>query len=166
MRVNARFDAEAERQLNYLAETTGLGVSDVLRASVQHYYETLRAQRAGLKHLGQFIGASDSGRADVAGKHKNKLAERWADKSAHDASVPPPPTTRPPPDVAPAVSAPALPETLASPGAAAQAPANAAQAFTVLAAVPLKARSWRLARRGAKRPDGVSSSSGGEGGDE
>ena len=56
MRVNARFDTEAEQQVTYLAEATGMGVSEVLRTSVQHYYDTVRAQRGGLKHLTAFIG--------------------------------------------------------------------------------------------------------------
>ena len=49
MRVNARFEGEAEQQLNYLAEATGQGVSEVLRTSVQHYYDQMRAQRNGLE---------------------------------------------------------------------------------------------------------------------
>jgi hypothetical protein len=56
MRVNARFDGDAEQQLMYLAQATGLGVSEVLRTSVQHYYDQLRAQRGGLSHFAAFVG--------------------------------------------------------------------------------------------------------------
>ncbi|QEA13573.1 hypothetical protein [Comamonas flocculans] len=80
MRVNARFEGDAEQQLNYLAEATGLGVSEVLRTSVQHYYEQLRAQRGGLTHFATFIGKGRSGRSDVAGSYKARLAEGWAAK--------------------------------------------------------------------------------------
>ena len=80
MRVNARFDGEAEQQLNYLAEATGLGVSEVLRASVQQYYQQVRAQRGGLAHFGAFVGQGHSGRADVAGSYKARLAEGWGAK--------------------------------------------------------------------------------------
>ncbi|QXL83233.1 hypothetical protein [Comamonas sp. NLF-1-9] len=80
MRVNARFDGDAEQQLNYLAEATGLGVSEVLRTSVQHYYEQLRAQRGGLTHFAAFIGKGRSGRSDVAGSYKARLAEGWSAK--------------------------------------------------------------------------------------
>ena len=73
MRVNARFDAEAEQQFTYLAEVTGMGVSEVLRTSVQHYHDLVRAQRSGLKHLRAFIGQGDSGRSDVAGSYKARL---------------------------------------------------------------------------------------------
>lgn len=80
MRVNARFEGEAEERLNYLAEVTGMGVSEVLRTSVQHYYEKVRAQRHGLAHFGAFVGQGRSGRSDVAGSYKARLAEGWGDK--------------------------------------------------------------------------------------
>lgn len=88
MRVNARFDEEAERQVAYLAQVTGMGVSEVLRTSVQHYYDTVRAQRSGLRHLGAFIGQGDSGRSDVASTYKDRLAESWAGKYAPPAAAP------------------------------------------------------------------------------
>jgi hypothetical protein len=80
MRVNARFEGDAEQQLNYLAEATGLGVSEVLRASVQHYYDQVRAQRGALAHFAAFVGQGRSGRADVAGSYKARLAEGWGAK--------------------------------------------------------------------------------------
>jgi hypothetical protein len=80
MRVNARFEGEAEQQLNYLAEATGLGVSEVLRTSVQHYYDQMRAQRGGLTHFAAFVGQGRSGRSDVAGSYKARLAEGWGAK--------------------------------------------------------------------------------------
>ena len=86
MRVNARFEGEAEQQLNYLAEATGLGESEVLRASVQQYYQQVRARRGGLAHFGAFVGQGHSGRADVAGSYKARLAEGWGAK--HQARAP------------------------------------------------------------------------------
>ena len=80
MRVNARFEGEAEQQINYLAEVTGTGVSEVLRASVRHYYGQLRAQRNGLTHFAAFIGHGRSGRSDVASSYKARLAEGWGAK--------------------------------------------------------------------------------------
>jgi hypothetical protein len=95
MRVNARFEGEAEQQLNYLAEATGQGVSEVLRASVQHYYEQMRAQRNGLVHFAAFVGRGRSGRGDVAGSYKARLAEGWGAKhqgrapAVHEPAPPP-----------------------------------------------------------------------------
>ncbi len=88
MRVNARFDAEAEQQVTYLAEVTGMGLSEVLRTSVQHYYDTVRAQRSGLKHLSAFIGQGDSGRGDIASTYKARLAEGWQGKHGSPAEPP------------------------------------------------------------------------------
>jgi hypothetical protein len=95
MRVNARFEGDAEQQLSYLAEVTGMGVSEVLRASVQQYYDQMRAQRGGLTHFAAFIGGGRSGRSDIAGSYKAHLAEDWHAKhrghafAGHE-PVPPP----------------------------------------------------------------------------
>jgi hypothetical protein len=94
MRVNARFEGEAEQQINYLAEVTGTGVSEVLRASVKHYYGQLRAQRSGLTHFTAFIGRGRSGRGDIAGNYKARLAESWGAKhqgAVHAVHEPAPP---------------------------------------------------------------------------
>ena len=99
MRVNARFDGDAESQVAYLAEVTGMGVSEVLRTSVQHYYDTVRAQRSGLRHLSAFIGEGDSGRTDVASGYKQPLGDDWrarhhqpvgrAATAVHEPALPP-----------------------------------------------------------------------------
>ena len=95
MRVNARFEGEAEQQLNYLAEATGLGVSEVLRNSVQHYYDQMRAQRVGLTHFAAFVGRGHSGRSDVASSYKERLTESWGAKqqarapAVHEPAPPP-----------------------------------------------------------------------------
>ncbi|MDF1482595.1 hypothetical protein [Extensimonas sp. H3M7-6] len=69
MPVNARFEGEAKQQLNLLAEATGPGVSEVLR-----YDEQVRAQRSGRAHFSTFIGRRRSGRSDIAGSYKTRLA--------------------------------------------------------------------------------------------
>ena len=88
MRVNARFDLDAETQVAYLSQVTGMGVSEVLRASVQHYYDAVRARQTGLKHLSTFIGQGDSGRGDIAGSYKARLAEGWSAKHGRRADAP------------------------------------------------------------------------------
>ncbi|MDQ2926665.1 MAG: ribbon-helix-helix protein, CopG family [Caldimonas sp.] len=75
MRVNARLDDEAAEQINYLTRATGFGVSHVLRESVALYYGHVRAQRAGLIHLGGLIGKGDSGRSDIASDVKRHLGD-------------------------------------------------------------------------------------------
>jgi hypothetical protein len=66
----------------------------VLRASVRHYYDQLRAQRGGLRHFAAFIGRGSSGRGDVAGSYKTRLTEDWGAKhqgallAVHEPTVP------------------------------------------------------------------------------
>ena len=64
MRGNACLEDEAEQQIKYLTEATGLSMGEVLRASVQ---------RSGLGHFPAFIGQNYSGCSDVAGSHKAKM---------------------------------------------------------------------------------------------
>ena len=81
MRVNARLDAETHRQLEYLLEATGSGVSDVLKASLAHYYQKVRAdQRPRLRHLSASIGKVGSGRSDISARAKELLADAIGDK--------------------------------------------------------------------------------------
>lgn len=81
MRVNARLDDETQHQLEYLIEATGAGVSDVLKASLAHYYQKVRAdQRPRLLHLSASIGKVGSGRDDVAARGKELLADAIGDK--------------------------------------------------------------------------------------
>ena len=80
MRVNARLDDESAEQIDYLTRATGLGVSHVLRESVAMYYGHVRAQRAGISHLGPLIGKGDSGRTDIASDAKRHLGESLAAK--------------------------------------------------------------------------------------
>jgi len=83
MRVNARFEGDYERQVEFLTEATGMGVSDVLKASVAHYYQAVRAQRKPkLTHLQAFIGKHSSGRSDVSSRSKELFGEAVASKRA------------------------------------------------------------------------------------
>ena len=83
MRVNARFEGDAEAQIACLAQAAGMGVSDVLSASVQHYCGVVCACRVGLKHLSTFVGQGDSGRSDIAGSYKARRSKGWGDKHCH-----------------------------------------------------------------------------------
>lgn len=44
-RVNARFDHEAEEQVRYIVEHTGMTISEVLKQAVAEYYQRLRRER-------------------------------------------------------------------------------------------------------------------------
>ncbi len=80
MRVNARFVGVAERQVEYLTKATGQSVSEVLRTSIEHYYQELRAQTPGLRHFGRHIGAYRSGQTDTSDRYKDILTQELVDK--------------------------------------------------------------------------------------
>lgn len=74
MRVNARFDEDYAKRMEYLTRATDMGVSEVIKASVLFYYEAVRGQqKPQLTHLSQWIGKADSGRSDVASNYKDLL---------------------------------------------------------------------------------------------
>lgn len=81
MRVSAHLEGEYERQLEFLTEATGLGVSDVLKASVRHYYKVVsEASQPRLVNLRKFIGKQGSGRSDVSTRSRELFAESLASK--------------------------------------------------------------------------------------
>ena len=95
MRINARLDPEAQEQIKYLTETTGRGVSLVVREAVAHYYvhvrererEQIRVPKRLLAMVGK--GQSRDGRTDVASNYKEIIAESIAAKYG----LPPKPKT-------------------------------------------------------------------------
>ncbi len=93
MRVNARLDSESERQLKFLVEETGAGVSDALKASIAYYYESLRAKRApDVSKFRALIGQQGSGRSDVATRTKELFAMGIAEKTGFNVHEPAPRT--------------------------------------------------------------------------
>ena len=80
-RINARLDTQACAQLAYLTATTGLGISEVVRMSLAHYYRAQRtAQTPALKHLMPLVGRFRSGQADTSERVKQVVAEHIAAK--------------------------------------------------------------------------------------
>ena len=73
MRVNARFEGAAEQQVDYLAKTMALSVSEVLRLSVENYYRQVRGEQPALRHFGKHIGRYNSGRADISARYKETV---------------------------------------------------------------------------------------------
>jgi hypothetical protein len=84
MRVNARFEGEYERQMEFLTQATGLGVSEVLKASVEHYYRVVSAAaQPRLANLRRFVGKQGSGRTDVSVRAKELFGESVSGKTRH-----------------------------------------------------------------------------------
>jgi hypothetical protein len=74
-RLNARLDPDMERKVAYLRRRTGLATSDVVRASIEHYYEAVRAGGERARDILEASGfvASGSGPADLSVRYKQHL---------------------------------------------------------------------------------------------
>ncbi len=81
VRINARLDAQAAAQLDYLTTTTGMGVSEVVRTSLAQYYTAQRARQApALLHLTPLIGRFHSGHSNTSSQVKKVVADYLVDK--------------------------------------------------------------------------------------
>ncbi len=80
MRLNARLDEEAQKQVEYLKQTTGQSVSAVVREAIAVYHVQVRQQHAVPRRLLAMIGTGDSGRTDIASNVKKCVAEAIAAK--------------------------------------------------------------------------------------
>lgn len=81
-RFNARLDPELERKLAYLRRRTGLATSDVVRASIERYYEAVCAAGADARTILEssgFVG-SGTGPADLSERYKDHLLKALARK--------------------------------------------------------------------------------------
>ncbi|MEQ1440480.1 hypothetical protein AAG565_14065 [Fontimonas sp. SYSU GA230001] len=76
MRVNARLEGEYEKQMEFLTHATGMGVTDVIKTSIAHYYESVRGgEKPRFRHLRAAAGRYGSGRSDVSSRTKDSFAE-------------------------------------------------------------------------------------------
>jgi hypothetical protein len=75
MRINARLDDESQAQIDYLTQTTGHSVSQVVREALARYHRDVRASQGGPRRLLAMMGQGDSGRSDVASQVKQQVYE-------------------------------------------------------------------------------------------
>jgi hypothetical protein len=75
MRINARLDEAAARQVTELTTATGQSVSHVVREAIARYHREVRGERVGLRHFAAMVGKGDSGRTDIASNYKKYVAE-------------------------------------------------------------------------------------------
>jgi len=76
MRVNARLDAGFEEKIEYLKAATGATLSDVVKASIEVYYEQVRRREVeSARRLTEagFVGCG-SGDPDLSERYKAELA--------------------------------------------------------------------------------------------
>jgi len=81
-RLNARLEPELERKLSYLRERTGMATSDVVRVSIERYYQAVRAGGSDARAILEASGfvASGTGPADLSDRYKEHLTEGLGQK--------------------------------------------------------------------------------------
>lgn len=84
-RVNARLDESFMAKLDYLKEATAMSVSDIVKASLNYYYETVHAERLRKKDaLLPYIGKYASGNIDGSVRYKEFIAASLEGKFAQE----------------------------------------------------------------------------------
>jgi hypothetical protein len=78
-RINARLDDDLARKLDYLRRRTGSTTTEVLRASLEAYFEHVKHREGPKRLLADFIGCAE-GPPDLSSTHKSKLTEPLATK--------------------------------------------------------------------------------------
>ena len=82
MRINARLDEQAEKQLAFIRSTTRQSVTEVIKRSLDLYYQELKGQEGvGTRKLMQsdFIGCAE-GPEDLSVDYKRYLSQGWDEK--------------------------------------------------------------------------------------
>jgi predicted transcriptional regulator len=84
-RVNARFDAEVQTKLDFLARQLECSASDVLREAVNHYYDDVKARSTRRRHFIDTLAGSAQGPlpADLSENYKRHVAAAIAKKHGH-----------------------------------------------------------------------------------
>ena len=85
MRINARLDETALKQLDYIHTTTRQNVTEIIRHSLDLYYQQLKNQKS--NHLTEllasdFIGCVE-GPDDLSSEYKSCLSDTLNDKHDH-----------------------------------------------------------------------------------
>ncbi len=80
-RLNARVDTELARKVKYLRERTGQSTTEVLKASVERYYEEVSRAAEPALLLADFVGCAE-GSADLSASYKAELNRSLGRKTA------------------------------------------------------------------------------------
>jgi len=76
MRVNARLDDSYAEKLDFLQSATHQSVSDIVRHSVDRYYEAVLAeQKRKRTSLDKLVGAFSGGPRDGSSRYKQDIAD-------------------------------------------------------------------------------------------
>jgi predicted transcriptional regulator len=85
MRISARLDDSRSQKLDFLANATHLGTSEIVKRAIDVYYEKVRSARhrpAAILEGAGFVGCGEAD-PDLSGRYKKDLAELMAAKHDH-----------------------------------------------------------------------------------
>lgn len=80
-RLNARIDAALARKVAYLRARTHKSTTEVVKASIEAYYEKLRSSEGPAGLLADFVGSA-SGEPELSTRYKRLLASSLARKGS------------------------------------------------------------------------------------
>lgn len=73
-RVNARIDSDLARKLEWLKQRTGKSSTEVIKASVEAYFERVKSQQKPAEMLRDFVGCA-AGDPDLSERYKSYLTQ-------------------------------------------------------------------------------------------
>jgi len=73
-RINARIDPDVARKIRYLCDATGKTTTEVLKASIDAYYDAVSREGSPATVLADLVGCAEGPR-DLAADYKRYLAE-------------------------------------------------------------------------------------------
>ncbi len=79
-RINARIDAALARKIRLIRERTKQSTTEVVKASIESYYEAVTREGPPAKLLADLVGSA-KGRADLSAKYKQHLAASLGEKA-------------------------------------------------------------------------------------
>jgi predicted transcriptional regulator len=80
-RINARLEPELAKKLAYLRRRTGKSTTEIVRESLESYYERVRRACEPASALADFIGSAE-GPADLSETYKAELSQSLRVKSS------------------------------------------------------------------------------------
>jgi len=82
MRINARLDEQAEKQLAFIRSATRQSITEIIKRSLDLYYQQLNDQKGiGTRKFmhSDFIGCAE-GPEDLSADYKRYLSQGWDEK--------------------------------------------------------------------------------------
>lgn len=80
-RLNARVSPDVANRVLLLRERTGKSTTEVIAASIEHYYERVLSEQNPKEPLGEFVGCA-KGASELASNYKQHLTDSLSRKAS------------------------------------------------------------------------------------